>query len=178
MPQGPHPRALLEIVVNALFRHLRSKLPKFSRRNKALTTISSLALTAVGGYVSFWSHLAEVLMKLSSRLVGQVTIVDVEGKILLGEGDVAIKHAIDELLARGRRLFLLNLARVPYVDSAGLGQIIRCFTAIRKAGGTLKLLSPNPKVVDLLTVTKMVNVFDWYNDEPGALNSFAPTSAS
>jgi anti-sigma B factor antagonist len=117
-------------------------------------------------------------MKLSSRLVGEVTIVDVEGKILLGEGDVAIKHAIDELLARGRRLFLLNLARVPYVDSAGLGQIIRCFTAIRKAGGTLKLLSPNPKVVDLLTVTKMVNVFDWYNDESGALNSFAPVSAS
>lgn len=132
----------------------------------------------MGGYVSFWTHLAEVLMKLSSRLAGEVTIVDVEGKILLGEGDVAIKHAIDELLARGRRLFLLNLARVPYVDSAGLGQIIRCFTAIRKAGGTLKLLSPNPKVIDLLTVTKMVNVFDWYNDESGALKSFAPMSAS
>ena len=117
-------------------------------------------------------------MKLSSRLVDEVTILDAEGKILLGEGDVQIKLAVDELLAQGRRKFLLNLAKVPYIDSAGLGQIIRCFTAIRKAGGALKLLSPNAKVVDLLTVTKLVNVFDWYNEEIGALGSFVSKSAS
>jgi anti-sigma B factor antagonist len=117
-------------------------------------------------------------MKLSSRLVDEVTILDAEGKILLGEGDIQIKLAVDELLAQGRRKFLLNLAKVPYIDSAGLGQIIRCFTAIRKAGGALKLLSPNAKVVDLLTVTKLVNVFDWYNEETGALSSFVPKSAS
>ncbi len=111
-------------------------------------------------------------MKLSSRLVDGITVLDVEGKILLGEGDIQIKQAIDDLLAQGRKKYLLNLAKVPYIDSAGLGQIIRCFTAIRKSGGTLKLLSPNAKVVDLLTVTKLVNVFDWYNDEAGALNSF------
>ncbi len=111
-------------------------------------------------------------MKLSSRVAGQVTVLDLEGKILLGEGDVVIKQAIDELLAKGRRQLLLNLSKVPYIDSAGLGQIIRCFTAIRKAGGSLKLLSPNPRVVDLLTVTKLVNVFDWYNDESAALASF------
>jgi anti-sigma B factor antagonist len=116
-------------------------------------------------------------MKLSSRLVDEVAILDVEGKILLGEGDILIKQAIDDLLIQGRKKVLLNLAKVPYIDSAGLGQIIRCFTAIRKSGGTLKLLSPNAKVVDLLTVTKLVNVFDWYNDEAGALASFAPKSA-
>ncbi len=111
-------------------------------------------------------------MKLSSRLVDGITVLDVEGKILLGDGDIQIKQAIDDLLAQGRKMYLLNLAKVPYIDSAGLGQIIRCFTAIRKSGGTLKLLSPNEKVIDLLTVTKLVNVFDWYNEESGALNSF------
>ena len=117
-------------------------------------------------------------MKLSSRSVDDVTVIDIEGKILLGEGEILVKQAIDEFLAQGRRKFLLNLAKVPYIDSAGLGQIIRCFTAIRKAGGTIKLLSPNSKVIDLLSVTKLVNVFDWYNDEPSALGSFASKAAS
>jgi anti-sigma B factor antagonist len=117
-------------------------------------------------------------MKLSSRLADDVTVIDIEGKILLGEGDLQVRQAIDDLLAQGRKKFLLNLAKVPYVDSAGLGQIIRCFTAIRKAGGTLKLLSPNAKVVDLLTVTRLVNVFDWYNEESSALGSFASRPAS
>ena len=111
-------------------------------------------------------------MKISSRLVDGVTVLDVEGKILLGEGDIQIKQTIDDLLAQGRKKYLLNLAKVPYIDSAGLGQIIRCFTAIRKSGGTFKLLSPNAKVIDLLTVTKLANVFDWYSEESGALNSF------
>ena len=117
-------------------------------------------------------------MKLSSRFVDPVTILDIEGKILLGEGDTQIKQVIDDLLADGRKKILLNLAKVPYIDSAGLGQIIRCFTAVRKAGGSLKLLSPNAKVIDLLTVTKLSNVFDWYNEESGALNSFATKSST
>ncbi len=111
-------------------------------------------------------------MKISSRLVDGVTVLDVEGKILLGEGDIQIKQIIDDLLAQGRKKYLLNLAKVPYIDSAGLGQIIRCFTAIRKSGGVLKLLSPNARVIDLFTVTKLANVFDWYNEESGALQSF------
>lgn len=117
-------------------------------------------------------------MKLSSRIADGITILDVEGKILLGEGDVQIKQSIDDLLGQGRKLFLLNLAKVPYIDSAGLGQIIRCFTAIRKAGGTLKLQSPNAKVIDLLTVTKLGTVFDWYGDESSALASFGSKTAS
>ena len=110
---------------------------------------------------------------MSSRKVGNVVILDVEGKILLGEADLEIKQAIDDLLSQGRRNILLNLGKVPYVDSAGLGEIIRCFTAVRKSGGQLKLLSPNQRLTDLLTITKLVNVFDWYNDEPTALGSFA-----
>ncbi len=117
-------------------------------------------------------------MKLSSRVVGDVTVIDIEGKILLGGGEVGIKKVIDELMKQGRKNFLLNLAKVPYIDSAGLGEIIRCFTAIRKVGGALKLLSPNPRVIDLLTVTKLVNVFDWYNEESGALSSFLSKSFS
>jgi anti-sigma B factor antagonist len=112
-------------------------------------------------------------MKLSTRKVGNIVILDIEGKILLGEGDVEIKQAIDELLAQGKKNILLNLGKVPYVDSAGLGEIIRCFTAVRKNGGQLKLLSPNQRLTDLLTITKLVNVFDWYGDEPTALGSFA-----
>ena len=112
-------------------------------------------------------------MKFSSRRIDNVSIIDIEGKILLGDGDVEIKQAVDDMLARGDRNILLNLARVPYIDSAGLGEIIRCFTAIRKNGGSFKLLSPNQRLIDLLAITKLVNVFDWYNDEPSAVKSFS-----
>jgi anti-anti-sigma factor len=112
-------------------------------------------------------------MKFSSRSVGDVLVIDVEGKILLGEGDVEIKDAVDGFVAQGHRKILLNVSKVPYMDSAGLGEIIRCFTAVRKAGGDLKLLSPNQRLIDLLSVTKLINVFDWYDDEPAALGSFS-----
>jgi anti-anti-sigma factor len=112
-------------------------------------------------------------MKFSSRQVANAVIIDIEGKILLGDGDVEIKQAVDEHLAKGRKRIILNLAKVPYIDSAGLGEIIRCYTAIRKSGGDLKLLAPNPRLVDLLGVTKLVNVFDWYSDETSALESFS-----
>ncbi len=112
-------------------------------------------------------------MKFSSRKADNVAIIDVEGKILLGEGDVEIKQAIDELLGQGEKNIILNLAKVPYIDSAGLGEIIRCFTAIRKIGGNLKFVAPNQRLIDLLTITKLVNVFDWYNDEPSAVRSFS-----
>ncbi|MBM3792333.1 MAG: STAS domain-containing protein [Acidobacteria bacterium] len=112
-------------------------------------------------------------MKLSSRKEGNVVIIDLEGKVLLGDGDVEIKEAVDGLLNRNQKHILLNMEKVPYVDSAGLGEIIRCFTAARKAGGYLKLVAPNQRLIDLLTITKLVNVFDWYGDEAAALQSFA-----
>ena len=110
-------------------------------------------------------------MKFSIRNAGDVVVIDAVGKITLGEGDVEIKQAVDELVKRGRKKILLNLAKVPYMDSAGLGEIIRCFTALRKNGGQFKLLSPNARVRDLLNITKLLTVFDSYDDET-ALASF------
>jgi anti-sigma B factor antagonist len=114
-----------------------------------------------------------VYMKLSTRKVAKVVIIDVDGKIVLGEGDIEIKNTVDSLLQSGNRNFLLNLAKVPYLDSAGLGEIIRCFTALRRIGGNFKLLSPNRRVVDLLTITKLLDVFDTFDNEPAALASFS-----
>jgi anti-sigma B factor antagonist len=111
-------------------------------------------------------------MKLSTREAGEVAIIDVEGKILFGEGDTEIKEMVDEILKKGGRNILLNLAQVPYLDSAGLGEIIRCFTTLRKNGGSFKLLSPNRRIIDLLNITNLLNVFDWFDDEPSALESF------
>ena len=111
-------------------------------------------------------------MKFSTRKSGDVIIIDIEGKILLGEGDVEIKQAVDDLLKKGEKNILMNLAKVPYIDSAGLGEIIRCFTALRRNGGSFKLLSPNPRIIDLLGITNLLNVFDWYDDESSALASF------
>jgi anti-sigma B factor antagonist len=122
----------------------------------------------LGSFLKLEAH-----MKFSTRKAGDVVIVDVEGKILLGEGDVEIKTAVDDLIKKGTHNILLNLAKVPYIDSAGLGEIIRCFTALRRKGGSFKLLSPNPRIVDLLNITNLVNVFDWYDDESVALASFS-----
>jgi len=112
-------------------------------------------------------------MKLSTRKVGSVIIIDVDGKIVLGDGDVEIKKTVDNLLARGSKNFLLNLAKVPYLDSAGLGEIIRCFTTLRKNGGTFKLLSPNQRIIDLMTITKLLDVFDTFDNESAAIASYS-----
>jgi anti-anti-sigma factor len=105
--------------------------------------------------------------------MANVIIIDVDGKIVLGEGDVEIKKTVDNLLERGNKNFLLNLAKVPYLDSAGLGEIIRCFTALRRSGGNFKLLSPNRRIIDLLTITKLLDVFDTYDNESVAIASFS-----
>jgi anti-sigma B factor antagonist len=111
-------------------------------------------------------------MKFSTRKIGDVIIVDVEGKILLGEGDIEIKQTVDRFLKQGYKKILLNLAKVPYLDSAGLGEIIRCFTTLRKNGGDFKLLSPNERIVDLLSITKLLDVFDCFDNESSAMMSF------
>jgi anti-sigma B factor antagonist len=112
-------------------------------------------------------------MKFSTRKIGDIIIIDVEGKILLGEGDVEIKQAVDDFLKMGHKKVLLNLAKVPYLDSAGLGEIIRCFTTLRKNGGDFKLLSPNKRIAELLSITKLLDVFDCFDNEPSAIVSFS-----
>jgi len=111
-------------------------------------------------------------MKLSIRKAKEVVIIDVEGQIVLGEGDVAIKKAVDGLIQKGNKSVILNLAKVPYLDSAGLGEIMRCFTALRRDGGDFKLLSPGQRIIDLLSITKLLNVFDIYDNESAAIKSF------
>jgi anti-sigma B factor antagonist len=101
-------------------------------------------------------------MTITVRKSGDVTILDVEGKILLGEGDVQLKRKIDELIERKEIKLLLNLANVPYMDSGGLGEIVRSYTTVKRAGGELKLLNATKRISDLLTITKLISVLEFY----------------
>ncbi len=112
-------------------------------------------------------------MTISERKSGDVTILDVEGKILLGEGDVQLKRKIDELIDRKENKLVLNLASVPYMDSGGLGEIVRSYTTVKRAGGDLKLLHATKRISDLLTITKLITVFEIFEDEAAATKSFA-----
>ena len=112
-------------------------------------------------------------LNISERQVGDVTILDMDGKITIGEGSVALRTAIRRLLEEGKKKILLNLGKVGYVDSSGIGELVSSFTAIGKEeGGQLKLLNLTQKIKDLLTITKLLTVFDVYESEEEALASF------
>ena len=111
-------------------------------------------------------------MTITERKSGDVIVLDVDGKILLGEGDVQLKRKIDELIERKETKLLLNLANVPYMDSGGLGEIVRSYTTVRRAGGELKLLNATKRISDLLTITKLITVFEIYEVEGEAVKSF------
>ncbi|HSW40181.1 MAG TPA: STAS domain-containing protein [Acidobacteriota bacterium] len=112
-------------------------------------------------------------MIFSIRKTKGVVIIDVEGKIILGDGDTEIKKAVENLVRQGNKKIILNMSKIPYLDSAGLGELIQCFTVLRKNDGDFKLLSPNQRIIDLLHITKLLNVFDSYDDESDAVNSFS-----
>ena len=115
--------------------------------------------------------MAELNMK--ERQAGDVTVLDMEGKITIGEGSVALRSAIRRLLEEGKQKVLLNLAGVGYIDSSGIGELVSSYTAIAvKGGGQLKLLNLTQKLQDLLTITKLLTVFDVYDSEADALNAF------
>ena len=111
-------------------------------------------------------------MKIVERQVGDVIILDIQGKILIGEGDDALREAVTRLVEGGKRKILLNLADVPYVDSAGLGEIVRCYTTVSKQGGRLKLINLTRKIQDLLAITKLLTVFETYDAEDEGVRSF------
>ncbi len=111
-------------------------------------------------------------MKIVERQVGDVAILDLHGKILIGEGDDALRHAVGKLVGAGKAKILLNLADVPYVDSAGLGEIVRCYTTVSKSGGRLKLVNLTKKIQDLLAITKLLTVFETYDTEDEAVRNF------
>jgi anti-sigma B factor antagonist len=112
-------------------------------------------------------------MKIVERQIGDVVILDLHGKILIGEGDDALREAVTKLADAGKTKILLNLADVPYVDSAGLGEIVRTYTTVSKKGGKLKLLNLTRKIQDLLSITKLLTVFETYESENDAVRSFA-----
>jgi anti-sigma B factor antagonist len=114
-----------------------------------------------------------VSVKLNTRKVGDVTVVDVSGRITLGEGSSALRDVLRELITQGDKKILLNLSDVSYIDSSGIGELVSGFTSVSNAGGTLKLLGLTKRVKDLLQITKLYTVFDVHEEEAHAIRSFA-----
>ena len=112
-------------------------------------------------------------MKISTRQVDGVTVVDCSGRITLGEGSVTMRDTVRELLSKGQKKLLLNLGEVTYIDSSGIGELVSAFTTVRNQGGELKLLNLTKKVHDLLQITKLYTVFDVREDEAGAVKAFS-----
>ena len=111
-------------------------------------------------------------LDIRERQAGDVTVLDMNGKVTIGEGSVALRTAIRRLLEEGKKKILLNLAGVGYIDSSGIGELVSSYTAINKEQGQLKLLNLTQKLQDLLAITKLLTVFDVYEDESEALNSY------
>ena len=106
------------------------------------------------------------------REVSDVAVVDFSGKITLGEGSSVLRNTIRDLLDRGHRKILLNLADVDYIDSSGIGELVSAYTAVRNASGEMKLLQLTRRVHDILQITRLFTVFDVQSDEDSALRSF------
>jgi anti-sigma B factor antagonist len=113
-----------------------------------------------------------VSVKISSRQVDGVTVLDLHGRITLGEGSVQLRDTVRDLLSKGQKKILLNLADVNYIDSSGIGELVSAFTTVKNQGGELKLLNLTRKVHDLLQITKLYTVFDVKDDEASAIGSF------
>jgi len=115
-------------------------------------------------------------LNITNRRAGSVNILDLNGQIRLGETNVNLHNAIRQLVDSGEKNVLLNLAGVSHMDSSGLGELVASYTTIERSGGVLKLLNLSEKVIDLMTITKLFTVFDVYENEQTALQSFGGTS--
>ncbi len=111
-------------------------------------------------------------MKVNTRQVDGITVLDLSGRITLGEGSVTLRDAIRDLINKDQKSILLNLGDVSYLDSSGLGELVTAYTSVKNAGGELKLLNLTKKVQDLLQITKLYTVFDVKDDEASAISSF------
>jgi anti-sigma B factor antagonist len=115
-------------------------------------------------------------MQMTERSLGDVKVLDIKGKITLGEGDEQLKDKVNSLVNQGHRKIVLNLAEVPYLDSAGLGEVVRAYTTVSKQGGNLKLLNLTKRITDLLSITKLLTVFETFDSEQDAVQSFAASA--
>ena len=111
-------------------------------------------------------------MEIGERANGRVMILDLKGKLTIGEGDELLKDKVNSLIQQGHQKLLLNLEGVPYVDSAGLGEIVRTYTTVSRQGGKLKLLNLTKRIEDFLAITKLLTVFETFESEPEAVKSF------
>ncbi len=111
-------------------------------------------------------------MQINERMVGDVVILDLTGKLTVGDGADLLRDKVSSVVFQGHTKVVLNLAGVPYMDSGGLGELVRCSMAARKAEGAVKLVNLTGKIVDLLAITKLLTVFDTYDNEADALASF------
>ena len=111
-------------------------------------------------------------MQIEERVVNDVMILDLKGKITLGDGDEALKDKINSLVLQNKKRILLNLADVPYIDSAGLGEVVRTYTTVSRQGGQLKLVNLTKRITDLLSITKLLTVFETFESEADALKTF------
>ena len=112
-------------------------------------------------------------MEIAERQAGSVMILDLKGELVIGEGDELLKDKIHSMIQQGHKKLLLNLEGVPYVDSAGLGQMVSTLNTVTRNGGALKLLNLTKRLQDLLSITKLLTVFDAFDNEQEALDSFA-----
>jgi len=115
-------------------------------------------------------------MQIEERSVGDVVVLDLKGKITLGEGDELLKDKVNSLVNQGHRKIVLNLADVPYIDSAGLGEVVRTYTTVSRQGGSLKLLNLTKRITDLLSITKLLTVFETFDSENEAVRSFSASA--
>src|SRR5919204_1755532 len=118
----------------------------------------------------------EFSMQIEERNVGDVKVLDLKGKITLGEGDELLKDKVNSLVNQGSKKIILNLAEVPYIDSAGLGEIVRTYTTVSRQGGSLKLLNLTKRITDLLSITKLLTVFETFDSENEAVRSFSASA--
>ena len=112
-------------------------------------------------------------MQIEERIVNDVTVLDLKGKLTLGDGDELLKDKINSLIQQGRKSILLNLEAVPYIDSAGLGEIVRTYTTVSRQSGKLKLVHLTKRITDLLMITKLLTVFETFDTELEALKSYS-----
>ena len=115
-------------------------------------------------------------MQIEERTVGEVVVLDLKGRITLGEGDQLLKDKVNSLVNQGRKRIILNLAGVPYIDSAGLGEIVGSYTTVSRQDGSLKLLNLTKKITDLLAITKLLTVFETFDSEDEAVRSFSASA--
>jgi anti-sigma B factor antagonist len=135
-------------------------------------TLSERPWYAGGSFLPTKTQGWRLVMQIDERVVEGVTILDLKGKMTLGEGDELLKDKINSLLQQDKKQLLLNLENVPYIDSAGLGEIVRTYTTVSRQGGKLKLLNLTKRIQDLLAITKLLTVFDTYDSEAEAIKSY------